>query len=113
MAVDFTIKQGARLPSLSDALTHTVADVLTAFDLTGYTVRFVMTHTGTAAEISGAAVVVSAAAGTVRYDWGAADTAVIGTYWGSWEVTEVATGKIAYFPTPGHLLIQVEELLSD
>lgn len=61
------------------------------FNLTGYTVQFALRRDyATSNLVKAAATVVSAAGGTVRYDWGSNDltSAVPGTYWGQWIATD-------------------------
>jgi hypothetical protein len=70
----------------------------TAFDLTGSSVKFKMRlETSATLKVDTAAVVVSAAAGTVRYDWAAIDVDTAGDYIGWWEVT-LSGGKLQDTP---------------
>lgn len=84
-------------PSITETITNEDG---TAHDLTGQTVKFKLRPVGSTSAtytVDAAAVVVSAAAGTVRYDWVAGDVTAIGTTGGMylcwWEVTTTAGGK--------------------
>ena len=80
---------GDRDPSISETIT--VAGE--PFDLTGLTVRFLMRAIGSSTlKIDKAATIVTAAAGSVRYDWGVDDLDTPGFYLAWWEVT--ITGRI-------------------
>lgn len=104
-APDFTIKAGNTAPSLSATLQDAAG---VAVDITGATVAFRMKPmTGGGAIISHAAVVVSAVAGTVRYDWQTGDTATPGYYQAEFRTT-FANGSIQSFPSEGFILVLVQ-----
>lgn len=74
--------------TLSPSLTDTITVNGAAVDLTGSTVRFRMRPIGAATlTVDEAAVLVTPAAGTVRYDWQAADVDTAGEYLGWWSTT--------------------------
>lgn len=53
------------------------------------------------------AVIVSAAAGTVRYDWAANDTRVAGTFNAEFEI-EWSDGRKQTVPNDGYLTVSIE-----
>lgn len=89
-----TLFQNNLSPSVSDTIT--VNGV--AFDLTGSTVTFKMRlATSSTVKVSSPATIVSAPAGTVRYDWTGTDTDTPGMYVFWWSVT-LPSGKVQDSP---------------
>lgn len=96
----FTLKQNDTSP----AMTATLQDAAGApVNLTGASVRFHTRRNGkAAATVDAAAVIVNAAAGSVRYNWSPPDTAISGTYQAEFEVT-YADGSIETYPNTGYI----------
>jgi hypothetical protein len=96
---DFYIKRGDRGPSLQATLVDHSGN---AINLTSASaVKFKMAQI-----VDAAAVVVSASAGTVRYDWALDDTRVAGTYNAEFEI-EWSDGRKQTVPNDGYLTVEV------
>jgi hypothetical protein len=79
-----------------------------AVDLTGASVRFIMSESPTSTpKVDAAATIVDASAGKVRYTWQASDLDAPGRYIAEWQVT-FAGGAIETYPIGGYLSIQVD-----
>lgn len=102
--MSFSIKRNDRSPAYEVTLE---APAGTPVDLTGCSVKFIMTLEGSStAKVDAAAVVDSAADGEVSYSWGATDTDTAGLYRAEWQVT-FAGGIKRTFPADGYLYVNV------
>jgi hypothetical protein len=107
---EFKIKRHDRYPSITATLLDGDG---AAIDLSGCTVTFLMREqTAASLTVNAAATVVSAAAGTVRYDWLAADVDTAGRYYCEWQITYPDTKKMTV-PTSGYDLVIIEEDLDN
>lgn len=104
LVTDYVIKTGDRGPSITATLTDQAG---VAVNLTGATVRFVMTNNETGVvKVAAAATVVTPASGIVRYDWASADTDTPGLFDGEFEVT-FSGPVVQSFPNNRHLVIWI------
>lgn len=105
----FRIKKGDLVPALSATLMQSVGNAAaTPIDLsTATAVKFAMRpHRGGANKVDAAGTVVSAAAGTVKYQWIGTDTDTPGLFRAEWQITWPA-GKQTV-PGSGYDLIQID-----
>jgi len=101
---DFSLKAHDRLPPIKAVISGGGGQPL---DLTGATVTFIMRNkTGGTPKVNSAAVLVDAAAGSVRYDWAEGDTDTAGSYQAEWQITW-ADGKQQTAPTLTYHTIDV------
>ncbi len=104
--MSFNIKKGDRSPGYSVTLE---APAGTPVDLTGTSVKFIMTlddGVTTTPKIDAVATIDDEEAGEVTYSWGATDTNTAGLYRAEWEVTFAGSIKRT-FPADGFLYINV------
>lgn len=105
----FTIKKGDTLPVINAALTTGPdAGSQVAVNLTSAAVVLVMKPAAGGSAVRHTASIVSAPAGTVKYDWVAGDTATAGTYNAEWEVT-FSGGGIQTFPNEAYFQITIAD----
>lgn len=101
---DFVLKQNATYPPIAATLTDAAG---VPIPLTAATVHFLMKPmTGGGAVVDHAAQVVSALAGTVRYDWQEGDTAMAGYYRAEFRIVW-GTGAVQPVPSDTFLTILV------
>ena len=107
--IDLTIKQY----DLDEPVRATLLDNGVAVNLTGYDVYFVFSSNATAPVFRRVCVVEDAAAGKVRYDWQAGDTATAGFYFAEFEAVAQATGTRKTYPSSDYIRVQVVAGLGD
>ena len=104
MAVNFYIKQDDLLPEIQATLKD--ADD-TVIDLSGATVKFIMTDKLTnEKKIDANAVVVNDTGGVVKYVWTGTDTDTAGNYKGEFEL-KFADGRLMTVPNKVYINIKV------
>ena len=99
----FKLKRNDTSPSISGTCQD--ADGV-AVDITSATVRFHMIDSNDVTVVDSGATIASGAAGTVRYDWLAADTDTAGGFRGEFEVT-FSDATIETFPNTGYIPIRI------
>lgn len=103
----FSIKTGDTLPSYAATLLDTDGNAVNITGATGVTFRFKADNVPI---ISGAGAIVSASAGTVRYDWQAGDTDTAGDYQVEIVVTYASGSQT--FPSAGYGRVRITESLA-
>lgn len=105
--MSFEIKQNDLLPPYRVQLLQDGAP----FDLTGYTVTFVMRLPGApSAKVSAAAVVIDEENGIVEYRWAAGNTDTVGAYKVVWKAVD-GSGKPHTFPSKGTDYVLVDSTI--
>lgn len=100
----FTVKRNDREPPLNAALKNLDDSNV---NLTGATVKFLMTlQGGSTPKVNAAATIVDALLGQVRYSWGATDLDTVGKYNGEFEVT-FPGGNKQTFPSHEYITVRV------
>lgn len=105
MTADLTLKEGDTEP----ILTATLQRDGSAFDLStisNVSVQFVMGATDEAPQVDATAAIVTAADGTVQYEWAASDTGTPGTY--ACEFVVTGDNFESTFPGDGYFYVTVE-----
>jgi len=104
MAQTFCIKRHDRVPSL---LYTALEDNGTPLDLSAFvSASFILQRRGSDTVLKAPAVIASAQAGTLRFDWGEGDTAVGGVYAGEFELVD-AQGRKRTVPVDRPIRIEI------
>jgi hypothetical protein len=101
----FNIKRNDTGPSIAGILERPSG---TAVNISGATVRFKMRDASKASVVNAVATVFDGSAGSVRYDWDAADTEDAGLFEAEWEVT-YSDSTIETFPNDGFIPVYITE----
>ncbi len=96
---DFTIKRGDRRPILE----ATLSDESGPINLTSAVSVTLLLKSGLTT-VSGVCAIVSAAAGTVSYTWGATDTLIVGEYDAEFEILW-STGIVETVPNDSYFSV--------
>lgn len=99
----FTIKQNDTSPALQASLQDYAG---AAVSLVGASVRFHMKGLDGSVVVDAPMVVVSDIGGVVRYNWQAADTDTVGTYYAEFEIAYL-DGSIETFPNTDNIAIVI------
>lgn len=84
----------------------TLEDASGPVDLTGATVKFIMSDMNRNLIVDASAVIVDAGTGKVKYEWQSGDTDTVGNFHGEFEVTWDG-GKPQTFPNEGFIKIKI------
>lgn len=112
---DHTRKVNDVLPPLDCTLQESSEGTLVAFDITNYTVRFVMRSSDNTvvadASTGDDVTVLSSTAGRVRMNFASSHVDTPGSYLAEWELKTPSTQKIT-FPSATHISIVLKPELS-
>ena len=112
---DHTRKVNDVLPPLDCTLQESSGGTLIAFNITGYTVRFVMRSSDNTviadASTSNDVSVLGSTAGRVRFSPTSSHMATAGSYLAEWELKNPSTQRIT-FPSNDHITIVLKPELS-
>ena len=112
---DHVRKVNDQLPPLDCTLQESSSGTLVAFNITGYTVRFVMRSSSGGliadATTAGDVSVLSSTAGRVRMNMTSSHVATAGSYAAEWELKNTSTQRMT-FPSNGHIEIVLKPELA-
>lgn len=99
---DITMRVNDTLPAINAIL----KDANGPFDLTNFTLRFVMRSSDNDIKADGSTdsgvTIIGATSGAVRFNWSTSEVDVAGNFLGEFEATDPSTQRIT-FPNRGHL----------